>query len=69
MEEKANITMLKAMNAAEHAALDQRQRHLHRPHLRDRQSEIGLHQPVLGLKGSARGGDLRKVWLFCYQLR
>jgi len=48
-------------NAAEHAALDQRQGHLHRPHLRDRQSEISLHQPVLGLKGSARGGDLRKV--------
>ena len=52
---------LHGRDAAERAALDHRDREIHRPHLGDRHPEIGLYQPVLGLEDAARSGDLREV--------
>ena len=48
-------------DAAHKPPLNHRQRQVHRPQLRNGHAEIGLHQPVLGLKNASRGRDLRKV--------
>ena len=52
---------LHGRHAAHDAALDKRQRHADRPHLGQREGEIGLHESVLGLEHAPGGRYLREI--------